>query len=118
MTARQIISALLIELPRRWPDRIRVWRANVLAAVTAGRVVRAGVPGQADVSGILRLSWFGVRLEIEVKAPGDRFRSQQEAFASMIRRFGGVYLVCRDVEETVSEVADVIASCQPPEAQA
>ena len=54
---------------------------------TGGRIVRFGLPGQADLTGILT---GGLRLEIEVKGPEGRQTEEQRAFQRMIERFGGV----------------------------
>ncbi len=81
---------------------MRLWRANVGVAhiggprSAGGRVVRFGLPGQADLTGILPC---GVRLEIEVKRPGCPQTCEQRAFQRMIEHFGGVYVLARSVED-------------------
>ena len=78
---------------KRW---MRLWRANVLAARMGDRFVRAGVPGQADLTGIL---CDGKRLEIEIKSDRGRQTEDQRNFQRMIERFGGVYVLARSVED-------------------
>ena len=78
---------------RRW---MRLWRANVLAARMGNRFVRAGVPGQADLTGILP---DGRRLEAETKSATGRQTEDQRNFQRMIERFGGVYVLARSVED-------------------
>ena len=78
---------------KRW---MRLWRANVLAARMGDRFVRAGVAGQADLTGILP---DGRRLEIEVKSDRGRQTEDQRNFQRMIERFGGVYVLARSVED-------------------
>ena len=78
---------------RRW---MRLWRANVLAARMGNRFVRAGVPGQADLTGILP---DGRRLEVETKSATGRQTEDQRNFQRMIERFGGVYVLARSVED-------------------
>ena len=63
---------------------------------------RAGVPGCADIFGILPNG--GRHLWIEVKAAGDKMREQQLNFRDMIREAGGIYLVARGVEETLMDL--------------
>jgi hypothetical protein len=58
--------------------------------------VRFGVPGQADISGILV---GGRRLEIEVKGPTGRMSDQQRKFRAMIECFGGLYILARSVDD-------------------
>jgi len=55
---------------------LRLWRANVGVARIGDRLIRFGIPGQADLTGILP---DGRRLEIEVKSATGRptFGAQQ-----------------------------------------
>jgi len=88
-------AAILHEFGSR-PD-IRLWRANVLVARTKdGRVVKAGVKGQADLSGIRA---GGQRIEIEVKSPSGRQSQEQKRWQAMILRFGGIYVTARSLED-------------------
>lgn len=89
---------LLAEILRRFgaDDRLRIWRANSGVARFGDRFVRFGVPGQADISGILR---DGRRIEIETKTSTGRLSRHQEAFCDMIRAFGGVYVLARCVRD-------------------
>lgn len=73
---------------------MRLWRANTGVARMGDRTVRFGVPGQADLSGILR---GGTRLEIECKAPGGRQSKDQRNWQNIIERFGGIYVLAYSV---------------------
>jgi len=75
---------------------LRLWRANVGVARMGPRVVRFGVPGQADLTGILP---DGRRLEIEVKSSTGRQSPDQQAFQRIIERFNGLYILARSVED-------------------
>ena len=75
---------------------MRLWRANTGVVRIGHRVVRFGVPGQADLTGILP---DGRRLEIEAKSPDGRQTEEQRNFQRMIERFGGVYVLARSVED-------------------
>lgn len=77
-------------------SRLRLWRANVGVARIGRRVVRFGVPGQADLTGILP---GGVRLEVEVKAENGRQTAEQKSYQSMIEGLGGVYVLARSVKD-------------------
>lgn len=96
LTANEITARLLLEINKEFPVRVR--RRNVGAAVTAGRLVKFGHPGEADITGIAKPG--GVCIEIEVKAARDRLRPEQASFLRMIRDHGGIALVARNVEET------------------
>ena len=76
--------------------RIRLWRANTGVARMGRRVVRFGVPGQADLTGILS---GGIRLEVEVKAEGGRQTAEQKNYQAMIEGLGGVYVLAKSVED-------------------
>jgi len=79
---------------------LRLWRANVGASTFLGphgkQRVQFGVPGQADLTGILP---DGRRLEIEVKSAVGRQRPEQANYQKMIEKFGGIYILARSVED-------------------
>lgn len=66
------------------------------------RIVRVGVKGAADISGILRSkNGFGLRLEIEVKTGSGRQSPDQKNFQRMIESLGGLYIVARSIQEAL-----------------
>ena len=79
---------------------MRLWRQQVAVArpLYSDRVVRFGVKGMADLSGILN---DGRRLEIEVKALHGKQSDEQRAFQRMIEKFGGVYILARSADEAL-----------------
>ncbi len=81
---------------KRW---MRLWRANTGVAQIGSRVVRFGVPGQADLTGILQLGGIGVSLWIEVKSASGRQTQEQVWFQQMVERLGGLYILARSVED-------------------
>jgi len=100
-TEREIQLAILREFGTR--PSMRIWRANVGVARIGRRVVRFGVPGQADITGILP---GGRRIEIEVKSPTGRQTPDQVNFQRMIERFGGLYVLARSVEDVRKAIAN------------
>jgi hypothetical protein len=81
----------------------RVWRRNVGAIRSdKGRLIRFGQTGEADIQGILLGA--GRMIAIEVKSSKGVLSRDQEAWGAMIRRFGGLYIVARSVEEAVLAV--------------
>jgi hypothetical protein len=100
MTETALVSAVLLALGQR--TDLRVWRQNTGALKDSnGRLVRYGLVGSGDISGILA---GGRRLEIECKVGKGRQSEHQRAFGEMIQRYGGVYLVVRSVEDAVDGV--------------
>lgn len=96
MSEADLVAAILIRYGSH--PRIRIWRANVLVAKDSrGRVVRAGIPGQADISGLL--APHGRRLEIECKSPTGRQRDDQRRWQAMIESFGGLYVLARSTDD-------------------
>ena len=67
--------------------RMRIWRANSGVARYGDRTVAFGVPGQADLTGILP---GGIRLEIEVKGPRGWQSQKQHYYKQINKGFGGV----------------------------
>lgn len=111
MTAiKKIESKIISEIMRYLCGNsyLRVWRQNTGAmSDKRGRIVRFGVPGAADISGILN---DGRRLEIEVKSSTGRESKEQIAFEKMIRKYGGVYIIARSIEDVRVGIAEAMKS--------
>lgn len=112
-TANEMTAALLLAIPRRLPGS-RAWRRNVGRVKMGERWVRFGIPGEADVDGIVpicgctlqgdRARLYGVRLAIEVKTPRDRLSAEQKVFRDVILGAGGIWVECRDVDACLTEI--------------
>lgn len=88
---------------------LRLWRVNVGAARTPdGAMIRFGIPGMADLTGIVAC---GRRLEVEVKAAKGRLTPQQVAWGRCISALGGLHLVARSVEDVEAFLAAHRAAC-------
>ena len=94
MREHKLLNAILREFGTR--RHFRLWRQNTGVARMGPRVVRFGVRGQADLTGILP---DGRRLEVETKSPTGRQSPDQRNFQQMIEHFGGVYVLARSVED-------------------
>lgn len=103
MSEQEIVRSILSALAYR-PD-VFAWRQNTGAFRTEhkgkSRFLRFGIPGQADITGILA---SGTRLELEVKQPGSRQREEQRVFGERIERMGGVYAVVHSIDEALAAV--------------
>ena len=97
-----IQADILLELGKVFPDCVTAWRNNTGAFHDGERLIKFGIPGQADISGLIKP--LGCRLEIEVKRPGGRQSANQILFNRMINQHGGLYLLCDgDIEGQVIE---------------
>lgn len=78
------------------------WRQNTGAARTArGRTIRFGIPGQADITGILP---GGRRLEIECKSATGRLTPEQREFGERVTAAGGLWVVARTLDDALNAV--------------
>ena len=102
MSEKAIQAAILKAIGAR-PD-VRLWpqRAGAGRALANNQVIRFGIPGCADLSGIVMGS--GRRLEIEVKSDKGRQEPQQKRFQEMIQRFNGIYILARSVDDAVEQL--------------
>jgi hypothetical protein len=110
-------SWVVYEVLKTWGahPRLRMWRNNTgvgwfndngpcRKTDPGARPVKFGVEGQGDISGIID---GGRRLEIECKTAKGKQREAQIAFEAMITRFGGLYVLVRNVAELDSALAVV-----------
>ena len=79
--------------------KIVLWRNNTGIARMRGFHVHFGKVGQGDITG---LNSDGVRIEIECKLRKNTQSEAQIAFADMIRRMGGIYVLAFSVEDVTS----------------
>jgi hypothetical protein len=97
MTETALMRAILVAL-NQVPDAL-FWRVNVgLATAPDGRKTRYGLPGQADIAGVLR----GRHVEIEVKTPTGSQSRQQIRWQRAVERAGGTYVLARSVDDALS----------------
>lgn len=100
MSERELVQSILVEFGAL--PTCRIWRANSGAATWRGKdgktkgLVRFGVPGQADISGIMQ---GGMRIEIEAKTATGRQSDDQKRWQAMIEKFGGAYCLARSVDD-------------------
>lgn len=101
MSEVEIMNRILLALGRH--PRCKVWRNNSGALPDeTGRMIRFGLPGSADILGLLVPS--GRFLAIEVKTPIGKQSDQQKRFQLMVERSGGLYVLARSVDDAVKAV--------------
>ena len=99
MTEKQIQNSILREFgTKSW---LRIWRANVGVARINRRVVRFGIPGQADLTGIL---FDGRRVEIEIKSATGQQSQDQKNYQKLIERFNGIYILARSINDVYEQL--------------
>lgn len=64
------------------------------------RVISFGTPGMADIGGIS--SPHGRAVFIECKSGKAKLSKKQSAFKEMIKKFGGIYIEARSVEDVAN----------------
>jgi len=108
MREQEIMNQIMLELGRR-PD-VRLWRQNsgVAKGLKNDTVIRMGVPGCGDLTGIVTISGIGIRLEIEVKTENGRQSEQQIKFGKMVADRGGVYILARSVSDAIFQLEEAI----------
>lgn len=94
------LNAILREFGTR--NDMRIWRNNTGVARRGRQIVRFGVPGQADLTGILP---DGRRLEIETKSTVGRQTDDQRNYQAMIERFNGLYILARSPDDVYQQLA-------------
>lgn len=85
-----------------WPQETGVARS-----MDGERVIKFGLVGSADITGILR---GGTRLEVECKTGNATQSVEQKNFERMINRNQGLYIVARSVLDATNAVTDRLAS--------
>ena len=128
--ANSLTADLLCEIPKRF-DGARVARQNTGGGVgmstirqaigliksgqyaksiqlLSSRPIKWGVVGGGDIVGWLPIEMAGKRIarfmEIEVKAEGDTQSEDQKNRQKTVTEMGGVYVVCRSVEQTIKDL--------------
>lgn len=95
MLANEIIKALSAT------GLCRCWSQPTGAAYRDGDLIRYGIKGSADISGILL---DGRRLEVEVKTGNAVQQGNQKAWQEMITAMNGVYIVARSIEDAIKQL--------------
>lgn len=87
----------------------RFWSQPTGAAYRNNTLIRYGVKGSADISGIII---GGKRIEVEVKTGKAVQEEQQVNFQRVILSYGGIYFVARSVHEALHSLKFIAASVQ------
>lgn len=89
---------------------VRIWRQGVGRARSfdGERVMTFGIPGMADLSGILAC---GLRVEIECKAARGRLRLDQQRWRDMIRAMGGIWVEARSSDDVLEALKEHWRGC-------
>lgn len=107
MSESATVAACLLALSRL--PGVRVARMNTGAARIGNTLIRFGVPGLADICGIIAPT--GRLLCIECKSAIGKQRPQQKIFQRVITRHGGIYILCRSADECLALVSPFVPGC-------
>lgn len=84
---------------------LRLWVNNTGAAFRNKSIIRYGLIGSGDISGIIIT---GIRLEIEVKTGKAVQSPQQKNFQAMIEHMGGIYILAHSVSEAYDKLLEIL----------
>jgi hypothetical protein len=97
-TETDLIHSLLVWLPLMFPEGV-FFRSNTGAVVSEykgrKRLVRFGVPGQADIFGVLDSR----AIFLEAKSAKGKQSPAQKAFQEAVERAGGLYILARSIAD-------------------
>lgn len=102
MTEAEIQAGVLQGLAAR---KLFCWRANTGKAMLGERMVSFGLKGQGDVLGMFPWGQF---LAIECKSDTGRQSNDQIRFMLAVQRNRGVYILARDVTETLATIDQLL----------
>lgn len=91
---------ILLAVQQEWPTGL-VYRRNVGAMHDKdGNFIRFGLPGMADIGGIIE----GRAIEIECKTEIGRQTKEQKNWQEAVERAGGLYVLARSREEAIEQL--------------
>ena len=100
MNETDIMRLCLIGLYRQYPSGLW-YRRNTGALKTDSGFVRFGLPGMADIGGILHsIAW-----EIEIKSAKGKQSDEQKNWQQAVERAGGIYILTRSVENCLEQIS-------------
>lgn len=79
---------------KQFPQRVRLYTRNVgVFRLNGDRYFRAGIKGQADVTGYYRTEGGPRPIEVELKMPRGTMTPEQEAWRTHCEEWGVTYLL-------------------------
>lgn len=91
---------------------VMLWRQNTGGMKVGKRFITFGLPGQADIAGVMKP--IGQWVALEAKRPGKKSHQSiyQKRYQQMVEGAGGFYWVFKSPDEAVSAVRQVLADCR------
>jgi hypothetical protein len=87
------------------PDFVALfWRQNTGAATAGDRLIRFGIPGQSDITGVVR----GRRVDIEVKKPGGSQTTVQVTYELRVSQAGCLYILARSLDDVLPAIRGIL----------
>jgi hypothetical protein len=97
MSETDLVKRTLLALCKEFPQGLW-YRRNTGAMKTESGFVRFGLPGMADIGGIMTKAY---ELEAKIKT---KQRPEQILWQKAVERAGGVYILFHTVEECISAI--------------
>lgn len=94
----EIQQEIQLAFQQEWPTSLILRQNTGAMKDSSNRLVRFGVPGQAD----LRCVIDGFAVEVECKTEQGKQSDAQRRYEKAVSRAGGIYLVCTDAEDCVN----------------
>lgn len=106
----EIQQEIQLAFQQEWPQSLILRQNTGAMKDSSGRLVRFGIPGQAD----LRCVIDGFAVEVEVKTTKGKQSDAQRRYEKAVERAGGIYLVCRDWEECLDAARAELSKRRSP----
>ena len=101
MSETDILKKTLSELCKKYAGRGLFYRRNTGAMKKDEFFIRFGLPGMADIGGILA----GAAFEIEIKTEKGEQSDAQKNWQRAVERAGGIYILTRSADDCLKQVA-------------
>jgi hypothetical protein len=110
-TQNEILVAMSQAGALVWRNQVGVFRAMD----DPNRIIKVGVPGMADVIGVVPVvitaemvgKTVGVAVGCEVKTPLGKQRDKQKLWQHAMQRHHGIYLITRSPDQAIQQLASI-----------
>ena len=105
---------ILLEIQNAFPKGRFFLRPVARAKLQSGKWITAGIAGQADLYGFIKLTPHALHVEIEVKTKGDYLKPNQKSWRIICNTLNVCYVVGRAPDQTVREIRRFLSENASP----